>query len=303
MGESLDLSLLRTCLAVYRTGSLTKAARTLGISQPAVTGQLRALETKLDRPLFLRLPSGTVPTDAAHELVRDTSAALDSLEGALSRRLRPEKLADRTVQLAGPVEIITVRVLPAIADLIGEGLRLKITLGLTEDLLGQLADGAHDLVIATRRPQDKALVGTPLMDEEFALVGGLPWSRRLSPEDIRARGAAALDGVPVIAYGESLPIIRRYWRSVFGHAPAGGAQVVVPDLRAVLAAVRNGAGISVLPTYLCVEEIERGEVTILHDVEVPPLNTLFLAVRAGAAPSAGLTALRSHLLTKARLWR
>lgn len=298
----MDLTLLRTCLAVYRTGSLTKAARVLGISQPAVTGQLRALEAKLEQPLFLRLPSGTVPTDAAHELVRETADALDSLEDALIRRLRPEKLADRTVRLAGPAEIISNRVLPAIADLITDGLRLKVTLGLTDDLLTELADGAHDLVIATSRPRSQALVATPLMDEEFALVGGAPWTERITAAEIAACGAAALDEIPLISYAESLPIIRRYWLTVFGHPPTRSAQVTVPDLRAVLAAVLGGAGVSVLPTYLCAEEVERGDIKPLYEVEIPPLNTLFLVVRAGCRPNVGLTALRSHLLTKARLW-
>jgi DNA-binding transcriptional LysR family regulator len=298
-----DLTLLRTCLAVYRTGSLTKAARVLGISQPAVTGQLRALEARLEQPLFLRLPSGAVPTDAAHELVRDTAAALDSLEDALARRLRPEKLADRTVRLAGPAEIITNRVLPAVSDLIVDGLRLTVSLGLTESLLAELADGGHDLVIATSRPRSQALVAMPLVDEEFALVGGVPWAERVSAAEIAMRGAAALDDIPLIAYAERLPIIRRYWLTVFGRRPAQAAQVTVPDLHAVLAAVRSGAGISVLPTYLCADEIDRGDIRVLHEVETPPLNTLFLAVRAGGTPSAGLTALRSHLLTKARLWR
>lgn len=299
----MDLTLLRTCLAVYRSGSLTRAARSLGISQPAVTAQLRALESKLEQPLFVRLPSGTIPTDAAHELVRETAEALDSLEHAVSRRLRPEKLGDRTVRLAGPAEIMTSRVLPAVADLIVDGLRLQVSLGLTDDLLAGLADGAFDLVVATRRPRSQALVAVPLMDEEFALVGAPPWVERVSSAEIDAAGPEALDDIPIIAYADTLPIIRRYWRTVFGCRPDVSAQVTVPDLRAVLAAVRCGAGISVLPTYLCADEIAGGELAVLHDVEIPPLNTLFLVSRAGGTPSVGLTALRSHVLVKAQLWR
>ena len=51
----MDLALLRTFVAVHRAGSFTRAARLLGLSQPAVTGQIRALERQLGRPLFLRL--------------------------------------------------------------------------------------------------------------------------------------------------------------------------------------------------------------------------------------------------------
>jgi DNA-binding transcriptional LysR family regulator len=63
MAPSLDL--LRTFLAVYREGSLTRAAQRLSLSQPAVTGQLKTLEAELGRPLFTRLPRGVEPTPAA----------------------------------------------------------------------------------------------------------------------------------------------------------------------------------------------------------------------------------------------
>lgn len=298
----MDLSLLRTCLAVYRTGSLTKAARQLGVSQPAVTGQLRTLESKLGQQLFLRLPHGTVPTEVAHELVRDTSEALDSLESALLRRLEPEQLSDRAVRLAGPTEIISCRILPAISDLIVDGLRLHVSFGLTEDLLVELENGLHDMVVATRQPRRHALASVPLMDEQFALTGSPEWVERLPAQLIRERGPQVLAAAPVVSYSGNLPIIRRYWRTVFGHRPEFAAQVTVPDLRAVLAAVQAGAGISVLPTYLCADEIASGEIAVLYETDLPPLNTLFLATRADGRASVTLTALKSHLLVKARLW-
>ena len=297
----MELSLLRTCLAVYRTGSLTKAARTLGISQPSVTGHLRSLETTLNEPLFDRTPHGAVPTEAAHQLVRETGSALDNLESVLQRRLEPTSLADRTVRLAGPAEIMTSRVLPAATDLILDGLRLSITLGLTEDLLNGLIDGQHDVVISTYRPRSPAIVSSPLMDEEFVLVGAPEWRRACTVD--AATGCIHNLEAPIIAYGDNLPIIRRYWMTAFGQRPSFDAAVTVPDLRAVLSAVRNGAGVSVLPTYLCSEEIQSRELAVLHEIDVPPLNTLYLAVRAGGRTTQGLTALRGHLLAQAALWR
>ncbi|MDQ3404171.1 MAG: LysR family transcriptional regulator [Actinomycetota bacterium] len=299
----MDYSLLRTCLAVYRTGSLTKAARQLGISQPAVTGQIRALEETLGQPLFRREPKGTVPTAAAHELIRDTGAALDSLDLVMRRRLLPAQLPDRAIHVAGPAEILVSRALPALAGLVSDGLRLRITFGLTPDLLLELAEGTYDLVIATTRNRNPAIVLTPLMDEEFVLVGDSGWARDISAADIAERGARALDDARLIAYSDSLPIIRRYWTTVFGEDPTAAPTVTVPDLRAVLAAVKAGAGISVLPTYLCSAEIANGEIEVLHQPEVAPLNTLFLATKAGAADTVGLAAVRSHLLLTARGWR
>lgn len=298
----MELTLLRTCLAVYRTGSLTKAARELGLSQPAVTGQLRTLESRLEQQLFLRVPQGTVPTEAAHELVRETAGALDSLESALRRRLEPERLGDRAVRLAGPTEIITEKVLPAVAGLIVDGLRLQVSFGLTDELVTGLAGGLYDMVIATRQPRHKAIVSTPLMDEEFMLVGAPGWAKRMRARRAGEGGAEVLRDIPLISYSGHLPIIRHYWATVFGEQPALAAQVTVPDLRGVLAAVRAGAGISVLPSYLCADEIASGEITVLHDIELPPLNTLFVATRAAVGESVSLTTLKSHLLVKARLW-
>nr|BFE86387.1 hypothetical protein GCM10020093_089880 [Planobispora longispora] len=71
---SLSLDVLRTFLAVYRSGSVTGAAHVLRMSQPAVSAQIKALETTLDRRLFERLPRGVAPTAAADELARRLAA-------------------------------------------------------------------------------------------------------------------------------------------------------------------------------------------------------------------------------------
>ena len=54
----MDLALLRTFVTVHRAGSFTRAAALLGLSQPAVTSQIRTLERQLGRPLFLRQARG-----------------------------------------------------------------------------------------------------------------------------------------------------------------------------------------------------------------------------------------------------
>ena len=64
---------------------------------------------------------------------------------------------------------------------------------------------------------------------------------------------------------ESLPLVSRYWASVFDSRPAASGTVIVPDLRAVLACAAAGAGLAVLPRYLCEHALERGEVVALHD--------------------------------------
>lgn len=78
----LDLNLVRTFLAVYRSGSFTAAAQLLGISQPTVTTQVRALERQSRRELFARLPRGVTPTPYAHDLATRIAGPLDALLAA-----------------------------------------------------------------------------------------------------------------------------------------------------------------------------------------------------------------------------
>lgn len=299
----MQMELLRTFLAAYRAGSFTRAAQSLGVSQPAVTAQIRSLEKILGKSLFTRVPQGVVATPIGQELARLVEVHVDALETALRRSTASPELNNSTLYIGGPAELVTVRLLPALADLIRDGLRLRVLFGQSDELLTGLAGNQFDLVISTVRPRRRGVVATPLMDEEFVLVATPEIANQVTAERIANEGPAALDGLPVIAYAENLPVLRHYWTTVFDCQPDATAAVVVPDLRGVLAAVAAGAGVSVLPTYLCTGELDRREIVPLCFPEMPPINTLYLATRAGSLTSPHLDLVRSHLLRKAQAWR
>jgi DNA-binding transcriptional LysR family regulator len=275
---AISLDLLRTFLAVHREGSVTGAARRLSLSQPTVTAQLQALEAALGRPLFVRQPRGVAPTPAADLLARQVAAPLDDLAGVAER---PE---EGTVRLGGAAEFLTDLALPALAGLVAAGLKLRVTLGLSDDLADALGAGALDLAVLTSRPRRRQFAAEPLYDEEFVLV---------------AARACEVAATPLVSYAEELPIIRRYWRSVFDQRQHRTADVVVPSLHAVRALVLAGAGCSVLPEYLVRADLDAGRLVLLHDPPVPPLNTLFLAHRAGPLAPA-VAAVRAALLARFR---
>ncbi|GAA2249709.1 LysR family transcriptional regulator [Streptomyces ruber] len=298
---TIQLGWLRTFVTVYRLGSFTKAAQALGLSQPAVTHQVRNLEKELGRPLFERLPQGVEPTSAADALVREVQVPIDTLAGAVERCFGNEQ-ARGPVHVGGPVELMTSRVIPAVSDLIADGLQLRMHFGLADDLLTVLMDRRVDLVLSTVRPRVRGFAATPLVDEEFMLLASEKLSRCIPRDRLAADGPAVLEDYPLISYAEVLPIIRRYWLAVFGTRPTAKPALVVPDLRGALAAVKSSAGISVLPTYLCVEELAAGEVVPLLEPEVPPINTFYLVVRQGELTRPNLALLHGHLLMKAQLW-
>ncbi|MGI5458884.1 LysR family transcriptional regulator [Streptomyces sp. CA-249302] len=296
-----DLNLLRTFLAVYRSGSLTAAAPRLGLSQPTVTAQIRTLEQQTGRELFTRLPRGVEPTPLAHELAGQVAPPLDAL-AALEGGPGPLSGHTTPVHLAGPSELLCVRVLPALAPLVAQGVRLRVAQGLTDPLLEELRSGGHDLVIATRRPRGRALASAPLADEEYVLVAAPIWARRVEADAEPDELCTALRDIPLVTYAEDLPIVRRYWRTALGKQLTTPAAVTVPNLYAVLSAVNAGAGYSVLPRSLCQEHLDAGRLTLLHSPEEPPLNTLFLVQRPGADTNPSVIRVRDHLREAAQSW-
>ncbi|MFD4141258.1 LysR family transcriptional regulator [Streptomyces sp. NPDC058572] len=298
-----DLNLLRTFLAVHRSGSFTAAAHLVGLSQPTVTTQMRALERALGRELFERLPRGVAPAPFADELAARIGTPLDDLAAVTGQGGFHEEGPAEPVHLAGPAELLCVRALPALAPLVADGVRLRVTTGLTDPLLDELRSGRHDLLISTHRPRGRALTAVPMTDEEFVLVAAPVWAERIGGADGPAADMpAALHGVPLISYAEDLPIARRYWRHVFGKRLGSHAAVTVPDLRGVLTAAVAGAGWTVLPRYLCLDELASGALVLLHAPEDPPINTGYLVQRPGSAGNPHVARVRDHLLQAARTW-
>ncbi len=87
----LDVGWLRIFEAVGRLGSLTRAAEELGMSQPAVSYQIRRVEDRLGVPLIRRMHRGSVLSEAGERLYRAVSSGLQAIDHAaheISRRGR-----------------------------------------------------------------------------------------------------------------------------------------------------------------------------------------------------------------------
>lgn len=300
--RALSLDLLRTFQAVYRAGTLTSAARLLGMSQPSVTGQLRALEDTIGQPLFLRRARGVVATPSGHDLARRLDGPLDALAEVAADLHRTPTLRGRTLRLGGPAELTTTRVLPALADTLSAGVAVRTRLALADALIAELLAGQLDLIVSTVPPRRRALLVEPLCDEEFVLVATPALASRLDPQVLASQPARALAELPLLAYAEDLPIVRRWWRHVFGTAPTGRAVLIVPDLRGLRTVALAGVGITVLPRYLCEHDIVAGHLVDVVPTDDPPINTLYLATRPDARQEPHIAHAWSSLLLQARLW-
>jgi DNA-binding transcriptional LysR family regulator len=294
-----ELDLLHTFVEVHRAGSITAAAARLGISQPSVSERIARLEGELGVPLFTRSVRGVTPTPAGDALAMRVAAPVDSLRAVWTA---PAPGPVETVRVGGASDVVALRVVPALAPLTSSGVRVEFGLGLAHELLARLADGDLDVVVSSVRTPLRGIRYRGLVDEEFVLVGAPSLARTIDRARLAADPAGALQHLPLVAYDADLSIVRRYWRSQFGHRPANAVAITVPDLRAVLAAVAAAAGISALPRYLAEPAIGAGTVEVLHRADEAPINTLYLAIRAGGQPTPATTRVIDVLVERARDW-
>lgn len=145
--------LFRSFLAVSREGSLSGAARALGLTQPTIGRHVDALETALSIKLFTRSQHGLRPTAAAAALVPHAEA-MASAAGALKRAASGEELEERGAVRVTASEMIGVEVLPSILASFREANpRIDVELVLSNrsaDLLRREADIAVRMVKPTQ---------------------------------------------------------------------------------------------------------------------------------------------------------
>ncbi|MBD3943774.1 LysR family transcriptional regulator [Microbacterium sp. NEAU-LLC] len=294
-----ELDLLHTFLEVHRAGSLTAAASRLGVSQPAVSERIARLEAELGDELLVRTARGVTPTAAGDALAARIGEPVDRLREVWAA---PAASAPATVRIGAASDVTAARLVPALAPLTVQGVRIAFTLGLAHDLLARLADAELDVVVSSVRAPMRGIRYRGLVDEEFVLVGAPSIARTVDAARLAADPAAALQHLPLVAYDAELSIVRRYWRSQFGHRPANPVAMTVPDLRGVLSAVIAGVGVSALPRYLAQPAVDAGAVVVLHRLDEAPINTLHLAIRAAEAPSPAAGRVIEVLVERAREW-
>lgn len=257
---------------------MTGGADELGLTQSTVSAQVQSLERELGYRLFERSARGVSLTPRGRALLARVGGAVDAAAQALAEATGAAT-AEHTVLLGGPAELLSVVVLPRLDAWVPADVDVRIEFGQTADLLAKLQGGALDLVLSTTQPRVRGVAFTPLTDEHFVLV---------VPPALLERFRGDPDAVPVVAYDDQLPIIRRYWRTVFNRRPSPSrVPVTVPDLRAVADLAAAGVGMTVLPTYLAAPYLEDGRLVDPVDLTDPPLNTVYLAkrrTRAGQAP-------------------
>lgn len=157
MAANIGWELYRSFLGVLKEGSLSGAARQLGITQPTVGRHIAALETALGVVLFTRSPTGLLPTAVAHTL-RAHAETMERTAAALERAASSQGDEVRGVVRVSASEVVGVEVLPPIITALRrQHPHLRVELILTNHLIDLLQLEA-DIAVRMVRPSQEQLL-------------------------------------------------------------------------------------------------------------------------------------------------
>lgn len=125
--QFLDVTLLRTCLAVVDAQGFKEGARTLGISQPAVSQQISRLEASLGREIFVRIENRREPylTNFGGKLVTE-ARALVKVHIEAHRRLMQQTSFITIGVTPMSADFVSPNVLRKVSSQFGSGTRLRV---------------------------------------------------------------------------------------------------------------------------------------------------------------------------------
>lgn len=241
--ESVDLNLLKLFDAVYRTGSVSRAAHELHLTQPAVSQGLTRLRMQMQDPLFTRTSGGVRPTPFANRLAEPVRRALGLLEAAMSEAAGFDAASSgRTFQLHMS-DIGESRFLPELMTALraqAPGIRVE-SRPLPREQITEALDNGHIDFAFGFLPSVKDTQQLALLEDRYVVLvrQGHPFTRKRPrgltwPERLRG-----LEFVGVRAHADTLRILHELQltpqlRLVTEHFLALPSIVKATDLAAVL---------------------------------------------------------------------
>ena len=253
----MELRHLRYFIAVAEERHVTRAAARLGIQQPPLSQQIRALEQELGAQLFHRQPRGVDLTDAGHALLADARTILALVDRAATTvRQTAQGVRGRVAvgfTSSAPFNPFVPRVIRAFREACPD-VSLTLEENGTADLVQGLRSGRVDAAFIRSPIADAPdLVVRGLLDEE--MVVALPTAHRLAPaagRDGAALPLRALAAETFILYrrpsGPGLhdAVISACRRAGFSPNIGQEAPLIVSTLNLVAA----GLGVSIVPASL-----------------------------------------------------
>ncbi|KEF31028.1 Transcriptional regulator, LysR family [Marinobacter nitratireducens] len=150
----LDLNLLHVFDTIYREGSLTRAAKALHLTQPAVSHSLSRLRDHFDDPLFTRQGNQMVPTPLARRFLESMRPGLTQIQSAVNQFHAFDPASQRKTYSLGLRDILESTYLPQLMKRLAPYPELEITSQriARRDMETQLAAGKLDFAVDVLLP-------------------------------------------------------------------------------------------------------------------------------------------------------
>ncbi|MFD9943522.1 LysR substrate-binding domain-containing protein [Nonomuraea sp. NPDC059023] len=280
------LAQLRAFLAVAEHLHFREAASTLRISQPALSGNIAALEEVLDQQLVERTTRKVLLTPAGERLTghaRRVLAAVDDLMGEVAQNREPF----RGPAHLGVIPTVAPYVLPALLPMFARRfphLKLTVHEARTETILEEVREGRLDMVLLALPTEVNGLVEEPLYDEDFLLA--VPEDHPLAASE-EPLGRSALKGLDIVLLNQGHCLREQaidVCREVGARATATTYATSLPTLVQLVA---GGLGVTLLPeSAVPVETGKRVRLALRRFAAPAPGRTIGLAYRGSSARAA-----------------
>ena len=291
----MDLNLAAVFVRVVEAGSFTAAAAALGLPKSSVSRAVARLEAELGVRLLQRTTRALGLTEAGRTYHERARAAVQALAEAATEAAESGGEVRGLVRLAAPPDAA-----PILADLCVELTRrhaeLRVDLVLTAKHV-DLIEERLDLAIVSGHLADSTLVARRLGTTESWLLA--------APRYLRRRGRPR--AVANLGHHECVLMRAPTGRSTWALAgPAGEARVEVSGrvggdgMAFVRAAAVAGAGIALLPGFLCTDEVARRELVRVLPRYAAPGAPVHLVLPSARLVPARVAVLRDFLIERLR---
>ncbi|CBS88361.1 LysR family transcriptional regulator [Azospirillum lipoferum] len=292
--RGLNLDQLITFATVVEHGGFTEAASRLGLTQPAVSMQIRNLEERFGVRLVERVGKRALPTAAGRDLLPFIRRIRDEAEAASTAMGRHRAGQAGRVRIGTGATACIYRLPPILTALRAAhpGLEIIVVTGNTPDILDAVEAGALDLALVTLPAVRAGLSIEPVCSEELVCVGP-----RIGDGTREADGPAP-DGIAPAALADGALILYERggtMRAVIdGWFMAGGVQprpsMELGNVEAIKNLVAAGLGRSILPSVTVQGPGDRDRFAV-RPLAPPLVRKLGLVLRRDKVPDSGVRAM------------
>jgi DNA-binding transcriptional LysR family regulator len=256
---NVPIEIVRTVVAVSEAGSLSKAGEIVGLTQPAVSSQMKRIESLMGGALFKKTANGSIATDLGKLVLHQARKILD----ANDQMLRIAGIAQGPQPLR--VGLSTLFVQPFIKSQTAQSLSdIFINTDHSVAIAKGLVDGYIDIACIFENPEIESDIG-PFTVNEFS--DPLVWVR--SKDFVLSPGTP----IPVLTWPGDDWMIRSLTRQGLSYKIVFNS----PDYHAKLAAVEAGIGLTAIPASMVPETVVRTADYYLP--VLPPIKALLCSRR------------------------